>query len=352
MKFSAGLSLVLAATASATAINLNKRDTPLDVKLEMIGNSEVKATVTNKGLSALKLYKTGTILDKAPVEKVEINSAESRVDFDGIRLRVATSNLSEENFQTIPAGESIEVSFDVAEVHDLAAGGSFDILSEGAFPYAEADSLDIAGAAAYITNKITATVDGTQAAEARERFLAKRSIVQSDCSGSRLTATRTALSNCRTLALAAQSAAASGSASKFQEYYKSTASSTRSTVAAVFGRVATECGSTSSGVARYYCSDVYGACDPGVLAYTLPSQSYMVNCPLYFSDLSALSRTCHDQDQATTTLHEMTHLSQIKGTTDQNGAYGYAAVRALTAAQNLNHADTYTLYAQALYAGC
>lgn len=238
------------------------------------------------------------------------------------------------------------MSFDVAEVHDLAAGGSFDILSEGAFPYAEADSLDIAGAAAYITNKITATVDGTQAAEARERFLAKRSIVQSDCSGSRLTATRTALSNCRTLALAAQSAAASGSASKFQEYYKSTAASTRSTVAAVFGRVATECGSTSSGVARYYCSDVYGACDPGVLAYTLPSQSYMVNCPLYFSDLSALSRTCHDQDQATTTLHEMTHLSQIKGTTDQNGAYGYAAVRALTAAQNLNHADTYTLYAQ------
>ncbi|EKG17402.1 Peptidase M35 deuterolysin, partial [Macrophomina phaseolina MS6] len=75
MKFSAGFSLVMAAMASATAINLNKRDTPLDVKLEMISNSEVKATVTNKGLSALKLYKTGTILDQAPVEKVEINSA-------------------------------------------------------------------------------------------------------------------------------------------------------------------------------------------------------------------------------------------------------------------------------------
>ncbi|KAH7047355.1 Deuterolysin metalloprotease family-domain-containing protein [Macrophomina phaseolina] len=350
MKFSAGFSLVMAAMASATAINLNKRDTPLDVKLEMISNSEVKATVTNKGLSALKLYKTGTILDQAPVEKVEINSAAAPVNFDGIRLRVSTANLAEEDFQSLPAGESIEVSFDIAEVHDLAEGGAFDILSEGAFPYAEGDSLDIAGAVPYFTNKLTATVDGAQAKATREHFLAKRSIVQSDCTGTRLTATRNALANCRTLALAAQTAASSGSASKFQEYYKTTAASTRSTVAAIFGRVAAECGSTTAG-ARYYCSDVYGACASNVLAYTLPSSNYMVNCPAYFSD-PALTRTCHGQDQATTTLHEVTHLTQIAGTTDQNGAYGYAAVRALTAAQNLRHADTYTLYAQALYAGC
>lgn len=231
-------------------------------------------------------------------------------------------------------------------MHDLAQGGAFDIQSAGALPYADADTVEIAGAVQYISNKLTATVDGAQAKQARESFKNKRSAVSSDCTGTRRSSTLTALSNCRTLALAAQTAASSGSSSKFQEYFKSTSSSTRSTVAAVFGRVASECGSSTSGVADYYCTDVYGACSSGVLAYTLPSQSYMVNCPLYFSALSALSRTCHDQDQATTTLHESTHLSQIKGTTDQNGAYGYAAVRALTAAQNLNHADTYTLYAQ------
>ena len=47
---------------------------------------------------------------------------------------------------------------------------------------------------------------------------------------------------------------------------KSSSSSTRSTVASVFNRVASECGSTTSGVARYYCSDVYGACSSNVLA--------------------------------------------------------------------------------------
>jgi deuterolysin len=77
----------------------------------------------------------------------------------------------------------------------------------------------------------------------------------------------------------------------------------------------------------------------------------MVNCPLFFSGLTALSRQCHAQDQATTVLHEMTHLTQVKGTSDYGG-YGYNFVRSLSASQNLNHADTYTLFAQALYAGC
>lgn len=40
----------------------------------------------------------------------------------------------------------------------------------------------------------------------------------------------------------------------------------------------------------------------------------------------------------------MTHLREIKETTDY-GVYGYEAVRALTAEQNLNHADTYAMFA-------
>jgi deuterolysin len=234
-------------------------------------------------------------------------------------------------------------------VHDLTAGGSFDISSVGAISYAEADSLKLAGALPFSSNVITASIDGEAAAKVRRSFHEhyKRQIVQSDCTGTRLTSTRNAITNCRSLAAAASQAAASGAAAKLTEYFKSSTSSTRSTVAAVFARVAQECSSSSSGVSRYYCSDVYGACSSGVLAYTLPSSSFMVNCPLFFSGLTALSRTCHAQDQATTTLHETTHLSQIKGTSDY-GTYGYNGVRSLSAAQNLNHADTYTLFANGM----
>ncbi|KAH7063503.1 deuterolysin metalloprotease [Macrophomina phaseolina] len=352
MKFIASLSFV-ASLAAAVSVDVNKRDTPLDVKLEVVGNTGVKASITNTGSAPLKLFKTGTLLDEFPVEKLQIHTADSQVAFDGIRYQVSTHGLTEDAFQSIAAGETIEVEFDTAESHDLSSGGAINILAQGAFSIAEADSTEISGVVPFVSNSVSTEVDGAQARAVHNEFheKMKRTIVQSDCTGTRGTATRNAIANCRSLAARAQTAASSGSATKFQEYFKTTAASTRSQVAAVFGRIASECGSTTSGSSRYYCSDVLGACRSGVLAYTQPASSIMVNCPLFFSGLAPTSSVCHDQDQQTTILHEVTHLSQVAGTSDYGG-YGYNFVRSLSAAQNLNHADTYTLYAQALYAGC
>ncbi|KAK3401386.1 Deuterolysin metalloprotease family-domain-containing protein [Sordaria brevicollis] len=351
MKFLAGLSLI-ASVASAMSVDLTQRGGPLDVKIEVVDNTNVKASITNTGKEPLKVLKAGSILDTAAVEKTQVFSATGPVAFDGLRLRVATSALTDDAFQIIAPGETVSTAWDAAHVHDLSQGGSFDLKVSGALQYAPIDSVDLQGSIPFSSNIVTASVDGTLAASARRSFHEKRSVVQSDCTSTKGTATRTAMSNCRALAVAASQAASSGAAAKMTEYFKSSTSSTRSTVANVFAKIASECGSTTSGVARYYCSDVYGACSSGVLAYTLPSASYMVNCPLYFSGLSGLSRTCHAQDQATTTLHEVTHLSQIKGTTDQNGCYGYNCVRGLSASQSLNHADTYALFANAIYVGC
>lgn len=88
-----------------------------------------------------------------------------------------------------------------------------------------------------------------------------------------------------------------------------------------------------------------GYCEDNVLAYTIPSKNVIVNCPIFYSALTALTTTCHKQDQATTTLHEMTHApGTYSPGTDDNG-YGYAAATALTAAKALANADTYALYA-------
>lgn len=46
----------------------------------------------------------------------------------------------------------------------------------------------------------------------------------------------------------------------------------------------------------------------------------------------------------------MTHLTFIKGTLDW-GVYGYTGIKALTAAQNYNHADTYCLFANSVNIG-
>jgi len=75
MKFQLSVA-ALAAVASAASVDVNKRDTPLSIKLESVGNSEVKVAVTNNGEKALNLLSKGTFLDEvAPVEKVQLYKA-------------------------------------------------------------------------------------------------------------------------------------------------------------------------------------------------------------------------------------------------------------------------------------
>lgn len=161
------------------------------------------------------------IKDDSHVEKIEVFQAGEKVAFDGIRLRVSTSNLDESAFQILAAGESIEAFFDMAVAHDLGAGGDFDVVTEGAFAYAELDSTVIAGAIPFTSNTVAAAVNGEQAAKVRRDYqdLAKRTVVQTDCTGTRRTATTTALSNCASLARTAASAAANNAA-KLNEYFK------------------------------------------------------------------------------------------------------------------------------------
>lgn len=222
---------------------------------------------------------------------------------------------------------------------------------------ADADTNNITGVVTYDSDALPNHVDGPTAAKVRRDFhdnikrklRAKRANVANDCTGARGQAQLKALTNCEQLATGAARAASNGSAAKMTEYFKSSSSSTRSTVADVFTAIANECGSTTSGISDQYCTDVMDYCEPAdsVLAYTLPSQDVMVSCPLYFNELPALATTCHRQDQASTTLHEATHLRQIRGTNDYG--YGYSAIQQLSTSQALDNADTYTLFANGMY---
>ena len=89
-----------------------------------------------------------------------------------------------------------------------------------------------------------------------------------------------------------------------------------------------------------------------MLAYTLPSQNLVVNCPLYFSILPNLTGTCHAQDQTTTTLHEYTHAPGVYSPGTQDNGYGYQAATSLSSARAVLNADSYALYANAIYVGC
>lgn len=69
----------LATLANAAVLSLDKRASssssvsPLDVKIEHVGNSEVKATITNTGSSSLRVLKAGSLFDESPVEKTKVS---------------------------------------------------------------------------------------------------------------------------------------------------------------------------------------------------------------------------------------------------------------------------------------
>ncbi|KAL8915285.1 MAG: hypothetical protein Q9172_006903 [Xanthocarpia lactea] len=294
---------------SSFAVDLEKRASDVDVTLSSLGGTVVKASIKNNAKETLKFLKSGTFLDSGPVEKATVFKDGAPVAFKGVLKRVKTEDITEEAFASLAPGATLETTFEVAAVNDLSAGGNFELVTEGAVPLASAGSTELSGdKVTFRSNKLSINVDGSAAARIAPavRLLNDRTIVTS-CAGAQGTALNNALANSQRLANAAASAAQSGSAAKFQEYFKTTASTARNTVAARFRGVASQSVSGSNGTTRYYCSDPYGYCSPNVLAYALPSQNIIANCPIYYSGLPALTNQCHRQDQATTTLHEFTH---------------------------------------------
>lgn len=248
-------------------------------------------------------------------------------------------------YQEIPSGQSVEVTFDVAELYNLSKGGNFDIQSIGDMQVNKNGKLQTVS---FASNKINANVDGAAAAKAFGQ-VAKRSTIHDDCNVSQTSALQTAHTNTHDIAVAAAEAARSGPANKLDEYFESSSFSVRNTVASAFDKMA-KLYSTNSGKPDIYCSDVGNDCQGGVVAYTQPQSNYIVFCSAWFQ-YPTLNKSCRQVDQAHIAVHESTHLSLVKGTSDYN-TYGYEKSIALPANKNINHADTYAYFAHDTLSGC
>ena len=259
MRFSTSFAMAAAALTlvSATPIDSEKRAaaSPLKVSLAEAGNAQVTVTLTNTGSSDLSLLKYGTILEAGPVQKVVVLKDGVVLPHEGISRSYLMRNFPDTAFSTLTAGQAISETIDLASIADLSAGGTYEVASAGSVPLAHPGSTELNGASVYFeSNTLSIEVDGAKAATVAKAVdlahLAKRTQVQSGCSSAQSTALRNALSQGVSLANAAATAATSGSASKFSEYFKTTATGTRSTVAARLRGVATQAGSTTSGGTR------------------------------------------------------------------------------------------------------
>jgi len=74
MKVTATALAALVASVSSTAIDLEKRDSPLSVSLTQVEDSKVKVALTNNDEASYKLFYKGTFLDNAPTDKLSVTS--------------------------------------------------------------------------------------------------------------------------------------------------------------------------------------------------------------------------------------------------------------------------------------
>lgn len=269
--------------------------------------------------------------------------------------RYKHTDLKPTYFISLPPKGTVEHSFDIASTHDLSRGGKFTLKAEGMVPLAEENGTTITGAAKYNSNELHMDIDGNKAASVeRAMGIVKRSgpltrigkrtsIDMQSCSNRQeLQALTAALrASAQLSSMAAQ--AVQQNQEKYMEYFKDPQYA--QTVQSRFQSVAQESSSTSGGGTTYHCTDLMNGCEQGVLAYTLPSQNEVFNCPIYYSDLPPLSNECHAQDQATTTLHELTHNPAVQEPFCEDNGYGYERATALSAEKAVQNADSYALFA-------
>ena len=166
-------------------------------------------------------------------------------------------------------------------MHNLSTG-TYDVHSIGNIPFAKDGSNELGGSISFQSNKLALKVDGAVAARVVKAIspLRKRTQV-SDCSAEQQQATTNALNLCTALSSKAATAAQFGDATKFAEYFGSTDEYVREIVANRFTAASQECSkSPSGGVTTTHCVDTFNHCVGNTLAYTVPAQNYIVNCPI------------------------------------------------------------------------
>ncbi|KAJ0419382.1 Deuterolysin metalloprotease family-domain-containing protein [Aspergillus carlsbadensis] len=339
----AGKPILIPRLAQQAASLDDVSQTLFDVTLESLGNTTVKAQVTNVATEGFRLVQRGGILDHVPTKKVIVKGGDTDPVFTGVRVEYILSHLTAEGFVTIAPGQTISSIFDVADLYALTPGTEYTAIADGALEYTtltdETHFLNVD----YLSNSITFT-----APESVKSRLEDRSTLV--CSDEYNAVVQAAISRAAEMATAAAADARSGTTGLFEKFFKSTAQSDRDEVAGRLDAIALE--ATTTGKLTYYCEPQdMDYCAANVAAMMYPSLDRVVNCPGYYSS-TEVSNYCGYLDQAGITLHEYAHAESLYPPGTEDIVYGYEGVLSLSTERAKNNADSFAYYASAVYLQC
>ncbi|OJJ64728.1 hypothetical protein ASPSYDRAFT_138625, partial [Aspergillus sydowii CBS 593.65] len=313
-----------------------------DVTLESLGDSTVRAAVTNTGNEAVRLVRRGGILDHVATKKVRVDHGDIEAVFKGAQVKYIRSHLNDDAFVQLAPNETVTSVFDVADSHDLS-DGDHTAVSNGALEYTTLTDKEKFNTFHYKSNKISFT-----ASDNANRLRARSTI---DCSDNEYnSAVKAAISRAGEMAKAGAADARKGASANFKKFFFTESQDALDEVAGRLEAIASE--ATSTGKMTYYCAPrSRDDCTGNIAAMTYPSDNIVVNCDLYY-ETEASSDTCGYLDQGGIALHEFTHATGIYSPGTEDIAYGYEEVQSLDTDRALNNADSYAYYGAAIYLQC
>ncbi|TFK43984.1 Deuterolysin metalloprotease family-domain-containing protein [Crucibulum laeve] len=315
-----------------------------------IDDLKFTATVKNTGAETVKILKYGTILDeKLPTKSFIVTKDGAAVPFTGIKLSVSLSDVDDSAFAIIPAGESVTVSHQVASLFDFASVGNGKFAFEPITNFIVTGAQEKATSAAKLSKvqatSTTVVVEITSDLSKRELSQLNKRATDICTTASRKSFIDASYSEAKTLASTASSYVSSHGASDslYRSYFGATATSR---VTSILNAVANE----NSSSRTLSCTDTYGACSSGVIAYTVISTTNIYFCSIFFNEV-ATSSLCSGTTVASrnarggTTLHELTHA--VGGTDDI--AYGCSTDQGLSDANKISNADNFNCFTTQVY---
>ncbi|RPD55117.1 Metalloprotease [Lentinus tigrinus ALCF2SS1-7] len=345
--------ITLATSAVLSLATPAKRAPALEVsvtaptEVHSIDDIKVTAAVTNTGSEDVKVLKFGTVLDNHyPTRSFTVSKDGLVANFTGIKLQIDLDAVDDTAYVVIPAGETVVVEHEVAPLYN------FEELGTGAFEFEPVTDFQVVEADAkphaYKVSASKVKVNVKSDVAKREIKAAHEKRARVTCSNSSQNSfISSSYSEGKSLAsIAANYVSSNGANSLFRSYF---GSASTSTVRSVLSAVASE----NSSSRTLSCTDTYGYCDPGVIAYTLISTTNIYFCSIFFNEVAS-SRLCSGTTVASrnirggTVLHELTHA--VAGTTDVGYGCSYdMSLGSSSPSQAVRNADNYNCFATQVY---
>ncbi|BAE62042.1 unnamed protein product [Aspergillus oryzae RIB40] len=317
----------------------------IDVQLQSIGNSTIKAFITNIADENLRVVKRGGLLDnELPTKKVVVSGSGANPTFTGAEVDYVNTHLNDDAFLELAPKQTIESIFDIADSHDLSPGQKYSAIADGMLEYTKLDNPKKFFVVPYTSNAID-----FDAPEDSANRLATRATLEA-CSGEYNKLMQDNLAQAAKMAEAAAADARDGSSGLFQKFFKSQDEADKKEVAERLEAIAKE--ATSKGTLTYYCQpSAQDSCGGNIAAITYPTQNRVVNCQAYYETQQVVNE-CGYLDQAAISLHEFSHATSVYAPGTDDVVYGLDGVLQLSTAQAKNNADSFAYYANSVSNSC